>query len=498
MASIEELRADRLKKKALLEANGMNPYPAESHRTDTIEVFLGRFNEYEASKETRTLAGRVMSKRGQGGIAFCDLYDGTQKVQAFFKADEMDKSVYDLFNDTVDIGDFIEVTGIAYTTQRGAPSIFARGWTMLTKSLLPLPDAWSGFKDEDERFRKRYLDILMNEEIRDIVYKRSIFWNTMRQFLLERNFVEVETPVLENTTGGADARPFITHHNALDMEVYLRISAGELWQKKLLVAGIPRTFEIGRIFRNEGVSSEHLQDYTQLEYYMAYSDYVEGMKMTKDLYRLIAEKTFGTTVFNIRGYEVDLNKEWEIYDYIEIIKTNYSIDISNVTENESDENWKVIEDIEKALQKNKIDFDHFTISIERGVDLLWKKVRKTLAGPGFLINVPVYLEPLAKRNRNNNATVERFQVILAGSEMGKGFSELNDPVDQRERFEKQQALRDAGDDEAQMADMDFVEALEHGMPPAFGFGCSERLFSFLMDKPVRETQLFPLLKPKNE
>lgn len=488
MASIEELRADRLKKKALLESRGINPYPAETGRTDTIEVFADRFSLYEAGKDIITLAGRVMSKRGQGAIMFCDIYDGTGRIQAFFKSDEMDTAFFDLFNDTVDIGDFVEVTGAAYTTQRGAQSLFVSDWKMLAKSLLPIPDAHYGLKDEDERFRKRYLDILMNEEVRDIVYKRSIFWNTIRTFLLERSFVEVETPVLENTTGGADARPFITHHNAFDLEVYLRISAGELWQKKLLVAGIPKTFEIGRIFRNEGVSNEHLQDYTQLEYYMAYTDYHTGMEMTKELYRLIAEKTFGTTVFTIRGYEVDFNKEWEVYDFVQVIQDNYGINALDTT----------LAEIEAQLIKSDIAYDKVGLNIERGIDLLWKKVRKSLAGPGFLINVPVYLEPLAKRSRANPDTVERFQVILAGSEMGKGFSELNDPVDQRGRFEHQQALRDAGDDEAQMADMEFVEALEHGMPPAFGFGLSERLFSFLMDKPVREAQIFPLMKPKQE
>jgi len=488
MASIEELRADRMKKKALLEDQGINPYPAVSNRTDTIEQFISNFADYETAKDGKVIAGRVMSKRGQGALTFCDLYDGTGKIQAFLKADEMDAEAYALFNDTVDIGDFVEISGTAYTTQRGAQSIFTTGWAMLAKSLLPIPDTHYGIKDEEERFRKRYLDILMNEDVRDIVYKRSIFWNTIRQFLLEKSFVEVETPILENTTGGADARPFVTHHNALDIDVYLRISAGELWQKKLLVAGIPRTFEIGRIFRNEGISNEHLQDYTQLEYYMAYADYVQGMEMTKELYRLIAQKTFGTTVFTIRDYEVDFNKEWEVYDFVQVIKDNYDIDVLDTT----------LSVVEEQLINNGIVYDKVSLNMERGIDLLWKKVRKTLAGPGFLINVPVYLEPLAKRSRNNPQTVERFQVILAGSEMGKGFSELNDPVDQRARFEHQQALRDAGDDEAQMADMEFVEALEHGMPPAFGFGLSERLFSFLMNKPVRETQLFPLLKPRND
>jgi lysyl-tRNA synthetase class 2 len=351
---------------------------------------------------------------------------------------------------------------------------------------VPVPDAWFGIKDEEERFRRRYLDILLNPEVRAIVEKRSLFWNTIRTYLLEKSFIEVETPVLETTTGGADARPFITHHNALDIDVYLRISAGELWQKKLLVSGIPRTFEIGRIFRNEGMSNEHLQDYTQLEYYMAYADFYEGMEMTKELYRLIADKVFGTREFTIKGHTVDFNADWIVYDFCEEIKKAFGVDPLETS----------IEEVKAALAKAEIDFDPKGFNIERGVDLLWKKIRKQIAGPGFLVGVPVYLEPLAKRSREDTRKVERFQVLLAGSEMGKGFSELNDPIDQRQRFEHQQALRDAGDDEAQMADMEYVEALEYGMPPAFGFGLSERLLSFLLDLPVREAQIFPLMRPR--
>ena len=255
----------------------------------------------------------------------------------------------------------------------------------------------------------------------------------------------------------------------------------------MLVAGYEKVFEIGRIFRNEGISPEHLQDYTQLEYYMAYADYNEGMKMTEELYMMIGEKVFGTTKFKIKEFEIDLADKWETYDFVEIIKKEYELD--PLTAN--------LKEVESTLKKFEVEYKKEELSIERGVDLLWKKLRKGLAGPGFLINVPVYLESLAKRSRKNDQTVERFQVILAGSEMGKGFSELNDPLDQYERFMKQQALRDAGDDEAQMADMEYVEALEYGMPPAFGFGLSERLFSFLIDKSVREAQLFPLMKPKN-
>ena len=486
MAALDEIRESRLQKLARLREAGMDPYPARISRDLSLKDLRENFDSKQSASEKVTVAGRIMAIRGQGAILFVVLDDGTDKFQCVFKKDTIEEELFTLFTEAIDIGDFISVSGTLFTTERGEKSILTESWNIVTKSLLPLPEKWHGITDEDERYRKRYLDMLMNPELREIFKKRSKFWNVMREYLLSKDFIEVETPVLENTTGGADARPFITHHNALDIDVYLRISAGELWQKKLLVAGFPRTFEIGRIFRNEGMSAEHLQDYTQLEYYMAYSDFNQGMEMTKELYRLIGEKVFGTTKFTIKGFEIDLAGDWQIYDFVEIIKKEYGIDALDTNALE----------IEDTLKKYEIKYEANDVSVERGVDLLWKRVRKTIGGPGFLINVPVYLEPLAKKNPENQKTVERFQVILAGSEMGKGFSELNDPVDQKERFMSQQALRDAGDDEAQMADMEFVEALEHGMPPAFGFGLSERLFSFLIDKPVRETVLFPLMKPR--
>jgi lysyl-tRNA synthetase class 2 len=349
-----------------------------------------------------------------------------------------------------------------------------------------VPSEFYGIKDEEERYRKRYLDILLDRKARDIVYKRARFWQTIRGFLIERGFIEVETPVLENTPGGADARPFVTHHHALDIDMYLRISAGELWQKKLMVAGLPKTFEIGRIFRNEGMSAEHLQDYTQLEFYEAYADYEKGMELVKELYLAVASEVFGTTAFAINGHEVDLSGTWQRYDYVALIREHYGVDAISAR----------IEDVEAALRDAQVPFERKELNVERGLDMLWKKLRKDIAGPGFLINVPVALEPLAKRSAENSSVVERFQILIAGSEVGKGFSELNDPVDQKERFARQQALRDAGDEEAQMADLDYVEALEYGMPPTFGFGVSERLFAFLMGESVRETQLFPLMRPK--
>lgn len=497
MSSIDEIRDARIKKLEFLKKKGINPYPAESKRELSLSDAVNSFASLEKNSEIKWVSGRIMSIRGQGAIIFITLNDGTATFQALLKKDSLGVEKFDFFNEVVDIGDFIEIQGTFFTTNRGEKTIEAKDWRMLSKSLRPLPEKWHGLQDVEERFRKRYLDILMDPGTKELFIKKAKFWDTCREYLNSKNFLEVETPAIENTTGGADARPFVTHHNALDIDVYMRISAGELWQKKLLVAGFPRTFEIGRIFRNEGISNEHLQDYTQLEYYMAYADYEEGMKMTKELYRLIGEKVFGTTKFKIKEFEIDLGVEWQVYDFSKMIEEKFGL--NPVTEIYTKTGKRVEEkDLKEICKKAGIEYEQAEFNITRTIDNLWKVLRKEIAGPGFLINVPVSLEPLAKRNRNNPNTVERFQVIIAGSEMGKGFSELNDPIDQRARFMEQQALRDAGDEEAQMADMDFVEALEYAMPPAFGFGLSERLFSFLVDKPVRETQLFPLMKPKKE
>ncbi|MEK7118786.1 MAG: amino acid--tRNA ligase-related protein, partial [Patescibacteria group bacterium] len=295
--------------------------------------------------------------------------------------------------------------------------------------------------------------------------------------------------------GGAVARPFKTHHIALDVDVYLRISAGELWQKRLMVAGFNKVFEIGRIFRNEGISHEHAQDYTQMECYFAYANYEDGMKLVERMYKHVAQEVFGTQKFTIGEYEVDFEKSWERYDYAETIKKFTDF---NITEKSSDSIMPnlFLNEIEATLKRLNVEYDPKGLSTPRAIDLLWKYCRKKLSGPGFLVNIPVEMSPLAKLSKGRKV-VEQFQPIIAGSEVGKGYSELNDPRDQEERFQRQQDMRDAGDEEAQMYDRDFVEALEHGMPPACGFGVSERLFAFLANRSVRETQLFPLLRPKS-
>lgn len=487
MSSLDELWEERNKKRLALEAAGINPYPTTTARTHENGVVLAAVEGFVERAEVITIAGRIMALRRHGGSAFADIYDGTGKVQIFLSEAEVGAEAYALFSDTIDLGDFIEVTGAMFVTKRGTNALGVKSWTILTKALQTIPSEHFGIKDEDERFRKRYLDLLLNPEVRDIAEKRAKFWRAVRRFHEDRGFLEVHTPTLEVTTGGGDARPFATHHNSLDIDVFLRISAGELWQKRLMVAGFPKTFEVGRIFRNEGMSAEHLQEYEQCEAYAAYWNFKDMYTFLKEGYQYIAQETFGTQVFTIRGFTVDLSGDWPLIDYATEVKRQTGIDI-----------WEASE----AEMKNKLAELAVAYSgadnRERLIDTLWKYCRKNIGGPAILINEPTILSPLAKKQVSDPRVVERFHFVIAGSEVGQGYSELNEPIDQRERFMVQQALRDAGDDEAQMADMEFVEALEYGMPPTAGHGFSDRLFAFLMDKPIREVQLFPLMKPKSE
>ncbi|NQU82966.1 MAG: lysine--tRNA ligase [Parcubacteria group bacterium] len=486
MPNIEDLRKNRIEKLKALQSAGVNPYPAKSKRTHTVDEVLKDFAKLKKANKKVTIAGRLKAQRGHGGAMFLDIEDGFGKIQILFRKNKVGAKVFKSFKDNFDIGDFVEVNGGLFKTKTGEKTIEAVGIRMLTKSLLPLPEKWHGLKDEEERLRKRYLDIIFNPEIKEMIEKKAVFWGSMREFLEDKGFLEVETPVLETTPGGADAKPFSTHHNALDLDVYLRISMGELWQKRLMVAGFEKTYEIGRQFRNEGMDAEHLQDYTQMEFYWAYADYEQGMKLTEEMYKYVAKKTFNTLKFKIKNFNVDLGKKWQIYDYQKIVKKETGIDILNTN----------LKQIETKLKQLKVVYNKKGFNLNRGVDSLWKHCRKKIAGPGFLINHPVEVSPLAKRKEKTPELVQRFQIIIAGSELGNGYSELNNPIDQAERFKEQQKLRDQGDAEAQMHDHDFVEALEYGMPPTCGFGLSERLFSFLMDKPMRECQIFPLMRPR--
>lgn len=483
MASLEEIREARLKKLQILKEFGINPYPAKVDKDFAILELKNNFSKFEEGKSLVSVAGRVMAIRGQGAILFVVVFDGTEKIQAIFKKDEMEEKIFQLFVDTADIGDFVSVTGKPGKSKTGEESIFVQRWQMASKSLLPLPEKWAGLTDVDERYRKRYLDLLLNEELRDLLVKKEKFWDVTRSFFKERGFLEVETPTLELTTGGAEAKPFKTHHNDFDLDVYLRISIGELWQKRLMAAGFTKTFEIGRAYRNEGSSPEHLQEFTNLEFYWSFADYKDGMALVRELYIKIAKEVFGKTEFTTRGHTFDLAHEWPEIDYGQEIKKQTGLDINTTTEAE----------MKKRLEELGVKYDGD--NKERLTDTLWKYCRKNISGPAFLVNHPVLVAPLAKI-KEQGKTVQMFQPIIAGSEVGRGYSELNDPLDQRRRFEEQQKLLDAGDEEAMMPDYEFVEMLEHGMPPTCGFGFGDRLFAFLADKPLRELQTFPLMRPK--
>ncbi|MFH1482214.1 MAG: lysine--tRNA ligase [Patescibacteria group bacterium] len=494
-------RDDRLKKLEEINKMGVDPYPSKTTRDYLISQVLVDFDQLNEKQTQIIIAGRLRSLREHGNLTFANLEDGSGNLQLAFSKKELENTVandsyldesknisnYKFLGKYIDVGDFVEVTGVVFTTHKGEKSLKVKSWHLLSKALRPLPEKWRGLQDEEEKLRKRYLDILFNPEVREMIEKKAKFWNATRNFLIKKNFLEVETPVLETIPGGADARPFITHHNALNIDVYLRISMGELWQKKLMVAGFEKTFEIGRQFRNEGMDAEHLQDYTQMEFYWAYADYKDGMILVEELFKYIAQEVFNTFKFKIGKFDIDLNKKWEIYDYRETVQKYTGIDILKTN----------IKQIETKLKELNIKYDTQGFNITRAIDNLWKYCRKNIAGPGFLINVPVTISPLAKKDEQNPEIVQRFQPIIAGSELGNGYSELNDPIDQAKRFTEQQKLREAGDEEAQMFDQEFVEAMEYGMPPTCGFGMSERVFSFFMNKSMRECQIFPLMKLKN-
>ncbi|MFA6474609.1 MAG: lysine--tRNA ligase [Patescibacteria group bacterium] len=477
-----EERSVRIDKaKAYLEKLGQ-VFPSVSHRTHTVAQVLTDFASL--SDVTVIITGRIRQWREHGKLTFAQLEDASGRIQIALSKTELKQPDYSELN-LFDVSDIVEVSGKPFVTHKGQQSILVEKIIMLSKAIQPLPDEWFGLQDEEQRYRRRYVDMQLRPELRDMFQKKAMFWRSLREFLQTENFLEVETPVLETTPGGADAKPFTTHHNALDIDLYLRISMGELWQKRLMVAGFEKTFEIGRQFRNEGISPEHLQDYTQMEFYWAYANYENTMHLVERLYKHVIQATFGKLQFDIKGFKVDFDQPWPRLDYVTAIQDQLNINI--LTSSATDLKKKCTElNIKIAGEMGK----------GRLMDLLWKHCRKQIAGPVFLVNHPVAVSPLAKRKTDNPELVERYQVIIAGSELGNGYTELNDPIDQAERFANQAKLRAAGDEEAQRHDQDFIDALEYGMPPTSGFGVSERLFSFLMDKPIRECVMFPLLRPK--
>lgn len=477
---LEAIREVRLEKLQKLKEKGIDPYPSKIKLSGELSKIV---SARESLGKEVLVTGRIWSIREHGAVTFMDLKDDTGVIQLLFQKKILgaDFETLDLF----DAGDFLAAKGKVTKTEAGEVTVDVAWFQLLTKSVRPIPSTWFGLKDEEERYRQRYIDLLLNDDARDLFKKKAVFWQSMREFLIAKGFLEVETPVLENTAGGADANPFVTHHNALDIDLYLRISMGELWQKRLMVAGFGKTFEIGRQFRNEGIDREHLQDYSQMEFYWGYANFEDSMKLVEEMYKYVAKKTFGTLKFEIGEYKIDLAGEWKKIDYRETLLRKTGLDVSRVSEGE----------LKKELKARKIEYEE-TGEKGRLIDSLWKSVRRKIVGPVFLTGHPVEVSPLAKRIEGRPDFTERCQVIIGGSEIGNGYSELNDPIDQAKRFTEQQKMREKGDLEAQMEDDDFVRALEYGMPPTSGFGVSERLFSFLAGKSIRETVLFPLLRPE--
>ncbi len=486
MATLKELRDERLRKLEELKQLGVNPYPTTAHRTHMAADVAAKYDEY--ADQTICLAGRITSIRKFGKIAFIVLADTSGEAQLFIKNDSIEP--LDTANsqlglaqlNLLDSGDFIEATGQVIKTQTGEPSVEVKTLRLLTKSLRPMPTKQDGFTNKEERLRRRYIDTNVNKNVYDRFVRRSVFWQATRQYLNEHGFIEMNIPVLEHTTGGADANPFVTHMDALDQYFYLRISH-ELPLKRLLGGGYEKVYDIGPRFRNENYSDEHLPEHIAMEWYWAYADWRDGMRFMTDMYRYVAEHTFGTLQFTIGDFTVDLSADWEEWDYATVIKERYGIDVFDCT----------IAQVQQALADNKLEVEK-TENIARGIDKLWKHIRKDVAGPVWLVNTPTFISPLSKTNPDNPETVQRFQPVIAGSELGNGFSELNDPVDQLHRFVEQQQMRDAGDEEAMMLDIDFVEMLEYGMPPACGWGWSERVFWVLEGVSAREGVPFPQLR----
>lgn len=481
---LEDIVAARRQKLENIKGAGVDPYPSSVDRTHTNQQALDDFDAL-TNKEI-TLVGRIRSWRDMGKIIFAHIEDGSNRIQVLFKSDDVGADEFKFALKNLDLGDFIQVTGKLFKTKTEEKTLQATGYKLLAKSLLPLPSEHFGLQDEEIKLRKRYLDILLDPKVKDIFIKKAKFWGSFRKFLLERGFLELEMPVLEATTGGAEAKPFITHHNALDRDFYLRISL-ELPLKKMLVAGYEKVFEIGRIFRNEGIDTEHLQDYTQLEFYWAYASFDDLMKFAQEMYQTMIKETFGSLQITARGQTVDWSGNWEKISYVDLFKKHTGIDLMVTSDDE----------LRSYLDGKKINYEPYA-GRGRLIDLIFKEVRQNIPTdkPVFLIEQPVELEPLAKRDPKNPKLVQRVQVLAFGTELGKGFGELNDPVDQRQRFDEQMKLRAKGDDEAQMLDEGYVEAMEYGMPPNAGWGVSERLFAILADKSIRETVIFPPMKDK--
>jgi lysyl-tRNA synthetase class 2 len=487
--SEEEIIALRREKLQRLRERGIDPYPPRVQRTHTAQEALDLLGEAAETPEVVSVAGRITAMRSMGKASFLDLRDSTARIQVYIKKESVGADAYEMLKD-IDIGDFLGVTGSLFRTKTNEPSVDAQSFELLAKALRAPPEKWHGLQDVEVRYRQRYLDLMANQEVRDTFLVRSRAISAMRRFLDSRGYVEVETPILQASAGGAAARPFITHHNALDRDFYLRIAI-ELYLKRLVVGGFDRVYEIGRIFRNEGVSTKYNPEFTMLESYAAYADYNEVMAMVEEMVSSVALEVLETTkVTQSDGVTLDLAPPWPRITMRDAIRDRSGVDINEHPD---------LTSIRKAAEGTGIRCEEFWGRGKIIDELATVHVEPHLIQPTFLIDYPIELSPLAKKKPSNPRFVERFEFFIAGRECGNAYTELNDPIDQRERLIEQAKLRQAGDEEVEIADEDFIVALEHGMPPTggLGIGIDRLIMAFTGNSSIREVILFPALRERD-
>ena len=485
---VNHLMQVRREKLEELQKNGKNPFEiTKFDRTNTAGEIKEKFDEFDGKDVT--VAGRIIAKRIMGKASFCTIQDCDEKIQSYVSINDLGEESYKAFK-TFDIGDIIGITGFVFKTKTEEISVHAKSVTLLTKSLRPLPEKFHGLKDPDLRYRQRYTDLIVNPEVKKTFELRSRIIKEMRDFLDTKGYIEVETPILNTIAGGATARPFVTHHNALDIDMYLRI-APELYLKRLIVGGFDKVYEIGRLFRNEGMDLKHNPEFTSMELYAAYEDYNDMMNITEEMVSTIAKNILGTTKITYQGTEIDLTPSWKRITMIDAIKEVTGIDFSQINTDE---------EAVKLAEERKLQVDDIKKTRGNIINIFFEEyVEETLIEPTFIYDYPVEVSPLTKRKPTDPRLTERFELFIGGREYGNAYSELNDPIDQYERFKKQVEAREAGDEEANMMDEDFVQSLEIGLPPTGGLGMGiDRLIMLLTDSAsIRDVLLFPTMKPLN-
>jgi len=490
MASLNEIRTERLKKLEILKEKGMNPFPIATKRSISIKSALSTFAKLSKENKKITLAGRVMAIRGQGALVFFNIMDEEATIQGLLKRDEIEADLFQLFQETIDIGDFIECTGTLFMTKRKERTIEVKEWKILSKSLRPLPDKWNGIQDVEERFRRRYLDLLMSEEVRARFKLRSKIITEIRAFLNEADYMEVETPLLQSLAGGALAEPFTTHHNALDIDLNLRI-APELYLKKLLVGGFPRVYELGRNFRNEGIDMTHNPEFTMLEFYAAYETCASQMVFVEKLIKTLVKNVLKVSKISSGDEFIDVSKKFTVVSFLDLFKRYASMENP---ETMSREDWRL------SAERFGVKVEPHD-SIEKIMDNVYKKTcRPKMVQPTFIIDYPAGFSPFAKKQEKDTTFIDRFQLVMGGVEMVNAFSELNDPIEQKLRYEEQDKKKKGGEGDVSPSDEDYIEAIEYGLPPAGGVGIGiDRIVMILSNtRNIREVVLFPTMRPEGK